>query len=174
MAKFNGIKDGDLLIQSLRPPSILYSIIILIWTGIMTFNIAPKAFNSYDAVGITFSIFFGLVFCLFVLVILANFVVKQLLFEGYYLGDRILFKCKEKRKFSTIIEWEDTIYLNDIERFLNCKGDEIDILFQEGVNQSKNLSFPTKELRFSKSYKKNKVDVIDFLNQRIKESRGEK
>jgi hypothetical protein len=47
-------------------------------------------------------------------------------------------------------------------------------LFQEGVNQSKNLSFPTKELRFSKSYKKNKVDVIDFLNQRIKESRGEK
>ncbi len=177
MAKFNGIKDGDLLFSGGDHGEIKVAWLIFLFSGIGTYNFISKTFFIHAVTGFWFYAI-GII-SLILSSLFGLFLYRIYLFEGYntyegfYLGDRILFKYKKYKLFNSGIEFDETIYLMDISCFLNKEGDIIDVLFFKESDNLKN-KIEAENLSLSSSYKKNKVDVIDFLNQRIKESRGEK
>lgn len=173
MAKFSGIKDGDLLfsggdiIEGLKA-----AWVILMFSGIGTFNFISKIFFIHANGGFWFyvvGIISLIISCIGVFYLfMIYFIEGYNIYQGFYLGDRILFKYKRYKLFNSGIEFDETLYLKDISCFLNKAVDNIDVLF---IKESDNLKnkIEAEHLVLSGSYKKNKKEVVDFLNIKIKE-----
>lgn len=169
MAKFNGIKDGDLLFSFGDVEGIKLFWLFLFFSGIVTFNFISKIISGNHS-GVWFYVL-GIIF-LIISCILIWFFFRIYLIDGYnkhqgfYLGDRILFKYKHITLFDSGNEFDEIIYLKDISCFLNKEVDNIDVLF---INKTEKLIIGKNHLELSRSYKKNKKEVVDFLNIKIKE-----
>ena len=173
MAKFNGIKDGDLLfsggpiIEGLNA-----AWLILFFSGIGTINFISKTFFIHAITGFWFYVIGIISLILSGVLIWALFRIYLIegyyKYQGFYLGDRILFKYKGHKLFNSGIEIDETIYLKDISCFLNKEVNNIDVLF---IKESDNLKnkIMAEHVVLSGSYKKNKKEVVDFLNIKIKE-----
>ncbi len=167
MAKFNGIKEGDLLFKSSDYD--VSTAILLVIGSIGTIQFVTELLIGHEIdfwfitrglLSIVVMIFFGWMvsFQLF-----GNYQKH----EGFYLVNRIEFKfCYSKLLTFNKTYHNYPVNLNEIDCFLNGKGDIVEILFLD-----KKKVFIIDYLVLAKSYKKNKSEVIDFLNKKIKESR---
>lgn len=171
MAKFKGIKDGDLLFDNSRNYIVFMAFLSIISVGV-TFNFISEIFFG-DPNGIWFFVR-GVFFTLLLIFLSYGFYIESTSghshYQGFYLEDKFLFKVSRKKLFSSDNHSETTIYLKDFDGFLNGKGLIIDVMFANNTIKLKYLlTIDNEELILSKSYKKNKIEVIDFLNKKIKE-----
>ena len=173
MAKFNGIKDGDLLFSGGDiVEGIKLAWLIFFFSGIGTFNFISKTFFIHAVTGFWF-------YAIGIISLILSSILGWLLFriyliegyntyQGFYLGNRILFKYKRYKLFNSGFEFDESIYLKDVSCFLNKEVDIIDVLFFKESDNLKN-KIEAENLTLSGSYKKNKKEVVDFLNIKIKE-----
>ncbi len=170
MAKFNGIKDGDLLFKSNNFdlfPFLLFCVGLIglynFISGFFVDNPFGIWFFIQGILSISVIIFFGIMSY-------EMLFHEEYRYEGYYLGDRILFKYSFSKLISTNkVVLEKTEYFQDIDHFINGKGLKVDVLFFN--SDRKNILFLDNYILLSKPYQKHKVEVIDFLNKRVKEFR---
>jgi hypothetical protein len=170
MAKFNGIKEGDLLFNS---KNLDFTVLLMFLIGIIGLYDFISGFFSVNPLGVWFFIR-GILSI--TLIILFGIMSYQMLFqeeyryEGYYLGDRILFKYSFSKLISTNkVVLEKTESFQDIDHFINGKGLTVDVLFFN--SDRKSILGLENYILLSKPYQKHKVEVIDFLNKRVKEFR---
>jgi hypothetical protein len=169
MAKFNKIKDGDVLFKSeLGWFYVLLILIFILGWGTLDF-ISEIIFSNQSGFGFyVFGIIIVIPFIFFVFVLLF---VGDLRYQGFYLGDKIIFKNKRvKLVFSSIEFMDETVYIKDLDYFLNDQGSKVKLIFIDKEKTMNSIIGGGDDyLTLSKSYTKNKTEVIDFLNNKIKE-----
>ena len=170
MAKFNKIKDGDVLFKS--ELGWFYTLLIITFIlGWGTLNFISEIIFSNQS-GSWFyvrGIIAVILFIFFAILVIGSLFAGDLRYQGFYLGDKIIFKTKKvKLVFSSFEFMDETVYIKDLDCFLNDYGSKVKLIF---IDKEKTINSVVGDdyLILSKSYTKNKTEVIDFLNNKIKE-----